>query len=257
MSSNVVSLVVPIWLLTVRDSDPHSNQEETTVSEVEVEQPDHPHDLAALGKHLINADSLDPQEVYNGLCDKESADIQVEGYNRLPQIEVSLTSLKSAYEQCDKARARSYIHKLCKLKIDDDQKVDPDSPDYCFSADKSYLDFFMIIGNRPGIDMFLPKVTPALFSIKLNLKQPIKEFRAKYGMLGFNSSGAMLYIESQPSEDLWIAMAPNEFFEGQGHFEMNEAHGDTRLSDRHYRILISFLIFILLKLRNHNFIIMN
>src|SRR4051794_30118609 len=81
--------------------------------------------------------------------------------------------------------------------------------------------FFLIVSLKMGIDMFIPKSPSPTFTTTLNFHLPIKQSCAKCGTLGFSPAG-----------DMWLAMAPNKFFDGS-----NDLHG----SNVNYRIMISFL----------------
>jgi hypothetical protein len=165
-----------------------------------------------------------------------------------------LSSLKSTFENEDTAKALSFLHRRSTLDIDDDFVVDVENPDYCFSIDNSFLDFYMVIGDRPGLDVLIPAAPSANFVFNLTLRMPIRQFHAKYGSLGFNPSGSMLFIGTIGSQNLWIAMAPLEYFDGIGEsFDMSDGHGDTRLTAHRYRILVSFWGTILAQLPGRNF----
>jgi hypothetical protein len=213
------------------------------------------HDIRALADDLATTDSVDIQELYNTLYDLPHGDTFVDGYSRLPEAEVRLSSLAHTYRTLDKKRAIQRLHQRSKLILDDELVVDTDHPNYCFSCSKSFLDFILVVGSDIGIDMFIPNVpSDPLFSVQLNLRLQIKEFKAKYGVLGFDPTGAMICIGQTPSEDLWLAFPLDEFLQPEGPpFCMADSHGDTRLSARHYRIILVFLITILTKLPGRNF----
>jgi hypothetical protein len=213
-----------------------------------------PHDLATLASNLVNSDSVDPQEIFNSICDVPLPDISTQAYNQLPKTTIRLSSLRSMFENEEEEKALNTLNRRCALQIDDEFVVDESDPNYCFSASRSFLDFIMLIGATPGLRVFLQSTPSPSFVAELNLHLPIREFRAKYGSLGFNPTGSMLYFGSIESQHLWIAMAPNTYFDGSGEkFEMNEAHGDTRLSARHYRMVIAFLSTIFAGLEDRHF----
>ena len=115
----------------------------------------------------------------------------------------------------------------------------------------------MVIGSHVGIAVFIPSAPSANFVFKLNLHLPIREFHSKYGSLGFNPSGALLYIGAIGAQELWIAMAPLEYFDGSDGqtFDMKDGHGDTCLSMPHYHMMVAFWGTILAELPGRNFYI--
>jgi hypothetical protein len=203
-------------------------------------------------------DSVDGQELYDSLYDHPGNRILIDGYEQLPRLDVNLSNLRNVYERKDTNRAIRLLHRRSNLVIDESYLVDSDDPTYCFSCSKSFLDFILIVGSGVGIDMFIPNMaTNHQYAISLNLQLQIKPFKAKYGTLGFNPSGAMWCLGQTPSEDLWLAMAPNEYFENNGtDFRMSEKHGDTHLSRVHFRIMQIFMISMLAKIEGKHYYIM-
>jgi hypothetical protein len=158
------------------------------------------------------------------------------------------------YVQQNTAQATTCMSRRCHLTFDAEDVVDANDPQYCFSAEKNYLDFLLLIGRNVGVEVFLPSHPTPGFMVTLNLKLPIKQFYAKYGTLGFDPAGAILYIGQNASEDLWIAMAPNQFFEdSSSRTGLNKSEQDRRLTGRHYRIMVIFLSWILTKLDGRGF----
>lgn len=198
----------------------------------------------------MNEDSIDPQALYISIWDSVTqAEDNCIGYDRLPRTTLPLATLRSAYDRQDSVKAVAYLHHLSTLSFDEDDTVDVHSPKYCFSADKSFLDFFMVVGDRIGIEMFIPIRPSPTFSIELDLRLNIKDFRAKYGYLGFDPTGCMLCIGHSSVEDFWLGIAPHSFHSDTETFHLGESHGDTRLSGQHYRMIIAFFGCVLQKLR--------
>jgi hypothetical protein len=222
----------------------------------EQQRPEGPHDIAELANDLKDPDSVDPQEVYNAICDIASPDTAHDAYLRLPVVNVPLSSLGSTYSQSDERRALQRLRQRSNLLIDPPCTIDVDDPDFCFSVNNSFLDFFMVIGKTLGIQVFIPTNPTPMFTVTLDLHVPIKQFNAKYGNLGFNPTGSMLYVGHASSEDLWIAMVPHSFHEQEfASFHLQGSHGDTRLSAPHYRILVTFFADVLSKVDNRPFLL--
>jgi hypothetical protein len=81
------------------------------------------------------------------------------------------------------------------LEIDDEFVVDTENPDYCFTSVHHCLDFFLLVGLDPGVDVWIPnRAVDHQFAVRINLRLQIKEFKSKNGMLGFDPSGAMLCL---------------------------------------------------------------
>jgi hypothetical protein len=221
-------------------------------------RPSQHHDLSTLVEHLIDPDSIDQQEVYDSVCDLPGPEPTANAYSLLPKRDITLSSMLSSYARKDENRALAHLHQRCRLTIDNQFLVDADDPNFCFSANKSFVDFFMIIGQASGLDVFIPRHPHPTFTLTLDLRLPIKEFKAKYGILGFDPAAAILYIGSTSAEDLWLALAPNDYFDGISQpFRLDQGHKDTRMSARHYRIVIAFLSYAMTKIPGRDFYIFN
>jgi hypothetical protein len=177
----------------------------------------------------MNDDSVDPKVIYDSICELPYTEAPDATYQKLPFTNVSLSSLCSSFDTKHEEKVLSILHHHSCLIIDDACTVDINNPNHCFLAKHSYLDYFMIVGTDIGVDMFIPQVPPAMYTAVLNLHLQIKEFHSKFGRLGFNPSGTILYVGSTGADDLWLAMAPDTFFNGV------EDHGDCCLSTHHYQ----------------------
>jgi hypothetical protein len=81
--------------------------------------------------------------------------------------------------------------------------------------------------------------------LTLNLRLQCREFRPKFGKLGFDPTGSMMAIGEGQSTELWLGFCPIGNIEdidlaNQSPL-LNEKHGDTRLTAVHYRMGIMFL----------------
>lgn len=213
------------------------------------------YDVTTLADPLAALDSLTTQDAYTGLC-REPSNLQGQNlFAQLPEVQVRLSTLRQVFEEKKASRAIARLHQRSTLQFDDEYIIHTDDPDYCFSCEKNFLDFILVVGSSRGLAMFIPDVlVDHTFSIELNLRLQIKQFRAKHGTVGFNPTGAMWCVGQTRSEELWIGMAPNEFFEeGNSEFVPTNESGDTRLTTRHARIMQSFFISLLTKLRGRQF----
>lgn len=231
----------------------------STLSPTRLDPPEevirHFHDVGAIANDFETSDSLDCQHLYTQLQRLPTSTARVDRYQVMNIVNVPLSTLQRTYEQQNWRKALNQFSYRSNLQIDDHFIVPNDSLEYCFSCSKTYLDFIMIVGSEIGIDMFIPNViADHTFGFRLNLRLNMKEFRAKQGTLGFNPSGSMVCLSQTATEDLWIGMAPRTFFEeAEPRFDMSQKHGNTRLSGRHHRMLLIFLIEMLTKVQDQAF----
>jgi hypothetical protein len=210
------------------------------------------HEISKFCDGLEATDSVSNQELYNNICVAPTGEAR---YSMLSERTLKLSTLRDIYDQRDKRQSLGTLKTRNKLDIDVEFMVDTEDPNYFFSLPLNCLDFFLLVGLDPGIDVWIPnKETDYTFSVTLNLRLQIKEFKCKNGMLGFDPSGAMLCLGQTPSQDLWLCFAEEDYLEDRRlPFQMNQPHGDTRLSKRHYRIALAYLCFCLTKLTAQSF----
>ncbi len=74
------------------------------------------------------------------------------------------------------------------------------------------LDFQLTVAKQMGFSPLLPNGTNAhMFSFKMDLKRPTHKFYRKHSMIGFDTTGSILYIGQAINVDVYLAMAPNSF----------------------------------------------
>jgi hypothetical protein len=173
------------------------------------QRPDQPHDIAELAAILETPDSLNQQDIYDAVCAEHDALNPEAAYGRLSRVNVSLRDLRDTYNRGDSARALARLHYVSTLTGIDEFVVPNDDLNYCFTARQSFLDYIMVVGSRPGLGVFIPNVHARLdFQIQLDVKNPLKQFRARYGTLGFDPTGSMLCIGSTSTEDMCGLVLP-------------------------------------------------
>jgi hypothetical protein len=135
--------------------------------------------------------------------------------------------------------------------IDDDYTLKMGVGQILMDTTSSMIDYHVTVGNCVGLSPLLPntEVDP-MFCFELDLKSPIREFKGKNAMLGFDPAGKMLNIGKCRSEDVFLAMAPNEFLDG--HYQPTRAGfstGSPQMAKRHYRQTVMMFAHFLAQVR--------
>jgi hypothetical protein len=118
-----------------------------------------------------------------------------------------------------------------------------DDPKLYWNCATHYLDYLLVIGDNVGFDAILPNVAnDPHFVFALDLHQPARTFRDKHANLGFSLDRTMLYLgKSQGKDNVWLAMAPDEFFEQNISFTMKHKEiAPTCLLPIHYWMMVMF-----------------
>jgi hypothetical protein len=129
------------------------------------------------------------------------------------------------------------------IVIDKGFKLDFGKGEIWMDTSATMIDYQLVVANSIGFDILLPNVAnDHRFGFNMDLKQPRKRFKGKHGMVGFDTKGRMLYLGRANNEDVYLTMAPNEFF--QRGFKLSAAGhstGSSVMSQRHYRQMVMML----------------
>jgi hypothetical protein len=78
----------------------------------------------------------------------------------------------------------------------------------------------------------------------LDLHQPARTFKGKHARIGFSPERSMLFVGTSRGKDpLWVAMAPDEFFESVSDNDDLSQHRSTQpscLQGRHYWMMVMY-----------------
>ena len=113
-----------------------------------------------------------------------------------------------------------------------------------WSIRNHYLDFILTVSSELGLWAAVPKYADHHFTFELDLQTPIRAFRAKYGKLGFDPKGRMLYIGRANCEDVYLAFCPKSFLDDPHSAEevdLRKCTGETALSPKHYRMAVLYI----------------
>lgn len=174
-----------------------------------------------------------------------------DGFESLRRMTVRLSKLREAYERGQSTKAMGYLDQRTKLKIDADLYIPVEDDRLLWNSKVHRLDYMMTVSDGIGLWAAIPNVpSNHNFMFNMDLKAPYREFKAKYGKLGFDPKGRMLYIGKCRNEDVWLAMAPLKF---DDELPAGYVTGDSRLTTRQYRMLVMFLAKALMSIRDRGF----
>jgi hypothetical protein len=174
------------------------------------------------------------------LVDQENADDE---FDSKVVKDLPLSWLKRLYERGDRGVA-DLLSERHKIHIDDQFRLPVGLGEIRMNTDVTMLDYHLTVGNCLGFGPLLPNAAGAhRFCCEMDLQKPYKEFKGKNAMVGFDTKGRMLYIGRVMNEDVFLAMAPNEFI--SGHLEpCRPGHntGPSVMSRRHYRQVLMMIV---------------
>lgn len=185
-------------------------------------------------------DLLDQSEIIDGIIGTAVYDDPTkERFESTRLSKVRLSRLRDAYER----QKRDIVDVLATrhtVKIDKDYCIPLATDPVIFNTDETMIDYHLTVANCIGLSSLLPNARSAhRFTFDLDLKRPHISFKGKHAMLGFDPAGSMLSLGTCNNEDIFLAMAPNEFLCGRtqpsppGH-----SSASPLMSRRHYRQMV-------------------
>ena len=211
-----------------------------------------PHALAA------DKDDLTPQsEVLNEISSTAVDTSTFAQFNQIPVREIKLSKLRDFYEKGDKNNALSLMDRRHTISIDDRFRLKMGVGQIRMNTRSSMIDYHLTVANCPGFSPLLPNaLSHHAFEFKMDLNKQIREFKGKHATLGFDPAGRMLFIGTRDNEDVFLAMAPDEFLAGvvktgasrtgrpstrSSRPSRSSASGSAVMSRRHYRQTVMML----------------
>jgi hypothetical protein len=180
-----------------------------------------------------------------------------DGFEGMEPHPVKLSKLKAYYEREEK-RVLSLLSKRRTVKIDDEYRLRMGVGSVRMNTRESMIDYHLTVANCVGLSPLLPNARSGhMFGFEMELLKPEKDLKVKHAMLGFDPAGCVLYIGRSVgrNEDVYLAMAPNEFLKGRGRAcAAGYASGSPVMSRRHYRQTLMMMVHFLGKLPERSFL---
>ncbi|KAH9028468.1 hypothetical protein EDB83DRAFT_2678647 [Lactarius deliciosus] len=179
-------------------------------------------------------------------------------FNEKRVHKVKLSDLHLQYLMEEKERKQKALRLLTvrnEIVIDADMKLPVGKGQVIMTTDRTMLDYELTVGSEVGLGGVLPNARTAKhFMLELDLQQPLREFRGKRGMVGFDTQGKMLYIGRARNEDVFVAMAPNTFIWCEVEpCRAGHNTGRPQLSRRHYRQVVMMFAYFMAKIPELSF----
>jgi hypothetical protein len=214
---------------------------------------EHPFDLSVIPANLEVEDSLAQSRALEAVDNRRLADQDEDArFHAQPPRLIPLHYLRRLYENNDTSSAIKLLNFRHQVTfLNDAECVTPsDSNSVSWTVNKHFIDMLVCVGKDIGLGAIIPNQRiNSLFSIQMDFRHGSKEFKAKNVMLGFDSSGCMLWIGKTPSsDDIWMAWVPEDLDE-------TNLGLSTCLSQQHYRIVIMFFAFVLSKCRYRDIVV--
>ena len=163
--------------------------------------------------------------------------------------------IKETFMRRQTSKAINQLNARCKIKIDREMQIPNNDQNIYWGLREHRLDYLLTVSAEIGLWAATPNVnTDHNYILSMELNKPYRDFKGKYGKLGFDPKGRILHIGKSKNNDVWLAMAPLSFFdESEETAPAGHVTGDTRLSTKHYRMIVIFFAYLLSKLNDRGF----
>ncbi|KAH9160394.1 hypothetical protein EDB89DRAFT_1914799 [Lactarius sanguifluus] len=187
-------------------ADPHNttpNSGPTDITEI-------PDDLAAEPD-----DRVKQSEVLNMIiATNRHHDANIDNFNHMQVKRIDLSNLERLYKSKN-TNAIKLLSGRNTINIDKEFCLEVGCGKIGTRTNKTTIDFHLTVANCIGLFPILPNALNShRFSFKLDLAKPFRGFKAKHAMVGFDTKGRFLFIGKAMNEDVFLAMAPNDFLYG-------------------------------------------
>lgn len=176
-------------------------------------------------------------------------------FESLPVQAIQLSHLKDIYMKKQTSKAIHLLNIRSKIKIDRDMQILSDDKNIFWGLREHRLDYLLTVSAEIGLWAATTNLTvDHNYVLSIDLNKPYRDFRGKYGKLGFDPKGRFLFLGKSRNDDMWLAMAPWSFFEDSGEqIPAGHVTGDTQLTTKHYRMTIMFIAHLLSHLHDRGF----
>ncbi|KAG1769738.1 hypothetical protein EV702DRAFT_1049616 [Suillus placidus] len=250
-----------------RHSNDSSSEDEFDIDEgflSNLDEETSPFNLDEAPSGIESEDPLQQREVFDGIfLAREGQDDDGPTWEQTPICNMPLSAFERAFRRKDKAGAASFLLRRTNLRIDPQFTYAPDDGRLLWDASKHFLDFILVVSGAIGLDAFLPNtISDHTFTVTLDFRLQTRQFRPKFGKLGFDPTGSMMAVGNGGACELWLGFCPLTNIEDVSEADeaplLNEKkHGDTRLSTRHFRMATMFIAYALAKIPTLSFHLMH
>lgn len=166
----------------------------------------------------------------------------IDDFNAMKPKPVRLSVLRRYFEDEDET-AVDLLSRRHTIEIDEDFRVKTGTGSLKLVTENTMIDYHLTVANSIGLGSLFPNLANSpWFCLNLNLKMPYRNFKGKHAMVGFDTKGRMLYIGQCRNEDVFLAMAPNDFVSGRyQHCAAGHSSGSSVMSQRHYRQMVMMM----------------
>lgn len=201
-----------------------------------------PHLLSEVEPALSSHNDFVPQEtILRNLINSSvvSHNEAVQDFVHSPVHRTKLSALRRIHDGKNKAKAAEVIQRRTRPILDDEFKIVSRHPSLHYSIPDANVDYVFMVPFRAFFAVVIPNDLGLQFPFKFVFNQRNRIWKCDKGTLGFPAKGSMMYLGESPNEHIWIAMAPEEFFDSPDPLPTpRDSEGDPRLQEAHHLAIV-------------------
>ncbi|TFY79199.1 hypothetical protein EWM64_g4811 [Hericium alpestre] len=184
-------------------------------------------DLLQSGFHddiLPRTLASDPSDAYNQSdilltlhhIGNHTPSLNVRHYQNMPEKEVSLSHLRTLFDENRSNEVRALLSQKTRITIGDNPAWvhDPNDESIRWTSEGNYLDFALAVPSGPGMGAVLPGTHLAgEFEFKMNFKRWWIDWKGHKCMLSFSPEHSMLHVGEACGLNVWLALVPRTIVE--------------------------------------------
>ncbi|EPQ50156.1 hypothetical protein GLOTRDRAFT_97197 [Gloeophyllum trabeum ATCC 11539] len=197
----------------------------------------------AAGRH-IGQDALN-----QSITERHAEESDEASFEAARLTQVPYEKLESWFNKGNDAAAMNILFKRWKTDLLSNAKyvLAPTDPSLRFSLARNSIDYTCVVAKSIGFEAVIPNDHGVRWQFTLDLSKTHWTFPLSNAFLGFDPTGAMMYVGAVGEERVWIAMAPRDFVDGQvAPLKPGTGDGSTRMSIQHSRAIVHFLMYAML-----------
>jgi hypothetical protein len=209
--------------------------------------------LADVPSTIEADDPVDQDDVLQAIfTDVGRGDHALRTYHNMDVTNVKLSTLANQYNIRNSAGSLNLLQRRGRVIVDDATCIPTESPNILWSAANHFLDYLLVVPMGSGMDACLSNtIVDHNYLLDLDLRQPFRQFNAKYGKLGFSPEGRFLYIGRRGADEVWLSMCPKRTNRGNDDdYMLSSKTGNTCMTPSHSKMLIMFVVYLISTISN-------
>jgi hypothetical protein len=178
-------------------------------------------------------------------------------YYQKPEQLLKLSQLQGLYNRREGGKAFRLLKTKYRLDVDPSFYEDGTSQHFAYRTAGHHIDFSLKVPDRIGFDVILPPPSinvNTTWCFHLNLLGSARPFLNHRGDLGFDPTGRMLFVGTHDHDNIFLAMAPRSFLDGDDDpIALGTQSESTQMTRTHIRMATCIILWAMGRIPNKDY----